>query len=298
MRRHLVALIALLAVACGVSPEPVGPARFLSAWTFEPDKEWLGGFSGLDSPDGQRFAMVSDQGYYVLGRFRREDGRITGFDRFRVYTQAHPPGRRHGVGRDAEGLVWDGGRLAVSREGVHEVWRNDDPAGPPEVLPRHPDFVTLPVNKSLEALAGEADGTLLTLPETARGGVFQLYRWDGADWRRSAMLSASDGFSAVGADIGPDGWFYLLERRLHLPFRFSSRVRRFRIESDRVLAEETVLRTAPGVHDNLEGLTVWRDARGDLRLTMVSDDNFLRMQRTEFVEYVVPPALNSEIAKQ
>lgn len=44
-----------------------------------------------------------------------------------------------------------------------------------------------------------------------------------------------------------------------------------------------------GRHDNLEGLSVWRDAQG-LRLTMVSDDNFMFFQRTEFVEYRVGKA--------
>lgn len=39
-----------------------------------------------------------------------------------------------------------------------------------------------------------------------------------------------------------------------------------------------------GRHDNLEGLSVWQDAQG-VRLTMVSDDNFMFFQRTEFVEY-------------
>jgi hypothetical protein len=50
------------------------------------------------------------------------------------------------------------------------------------------------------------------------------------------------------------------------------------------------LETVPRTHDNLEGIAVWRDAEGFIRLTMISDDNGRApFQRTEFVEYRVLP---------
>ena len=52
--------------------------------------------------------------------------------------------------------------------------------------------------------------------------------------------------------------------------------------------EEIVFETGTGTHDNLEGLSVWRDDQGRLRATMISDDNFLALQRTELVEYLLP----------
>jgi hypothetical protein len=49
-----------------------------------------------------------------------------------------------------------------------------------------------------------------------------------------------------------------------------------------------VLETRLRRHDNLEGLSVWRDPAGRLRLTMLSDDNLRQwLQRTEFVDYIV-----------
>ncbi len=298
MLRHLVALAAALVLgACGLTDAPSGEAEFVGAWTFHPKKEWQGGFSGIDSPDGRRFALTSDQGYFVIGRFRREGGRIAGFDQFRVHEQKRPKGLFRKADRDAEGLVWDGGTLFVSRERVHEVWRFDSPGAVPAILPRHPDFVGFRFNESMEALAQTADGVLLTLPERPHHGVFPLYRFEAGAWRRSAMIPASDGFRAVGADVGPDGWLYLLERRYRIPFFFSSRVRRFRLEGDEIMREETLLVSAPGQHDNLEGLTVWQEPGGDVRLTMVSDDNFLQIQKTEFVEYRVPPPLDRHLAR-
>ncbi len=52
--------------------------------------------------------------------------------------------------------------------------------------------------------------------------------------------------------------------------------------------ETLLLETASGTYDNLEGVSVWRDAGGRLRATMISDDNFKFFQRTEIVEYALP----------
>jgi hypothetical protein len=55
-----------------------------------------------------------------------------------------------------------------------------------------------------------------------------------------------------------------------------------------VSEEKMLLRKGIGIHDNLEGLAVWRDELDRIRLTMISDDNFRLVQRTEIVEYVLP----------
>jgi len=56
---------------------------------------------------------------------------------------------------------------------------------------------------------------------------------------------------------------------------------------------QTVMHTALGTHGNLEGLSVWRHADGSIRLTMVSDDNFLPFSRSQIVEYVVKDGVAS-----
>jgi hypothetical protein len=59
---------------------------------------------------------------------------------------------------------------------------------------------------------------------------------------------------------------------------------------DAIGQEQTLFETLPRTHDNLEGISVWRDADGFIRLTMISDDNGRApLQRTEFVEYRVLP---------
>ncbi len=66
-----------------------------------------------------------------------------------------------------------------------------------------------------------------------------------------------------------------------------SRVRRITLAGGPGAADEVLLQTEAGTHDNLEGLAVWQDAAGAIRLTMISDDNFLPTQRTEIVDYRV-----------
>jgi len=39
---------------------------------------------------------------------------------------------------------------------------------------------------------------------------------------------------------------------------------------------------------NLQGMSIWRDATGQLIATMISGDNFLSLQRTEIVEISLP----------
>ena len=49
----------------------------------------------------------------------------------------------------------------------------------------------------------------------------------------------------------------------------------------------TLLQTLPARYDNLEALTVWRDAIGRTRVMMISDDNFLSVQETQVIELTI-----------
>ena len=63
-------------------------------------------------------------------------------------------------------------------------------------------------------------------------------------------------------------------------------MRRFGLGPDGITSTEELLSTGTLQYDNLEGISVWDDGLG-IRLTMISDDNFLPVQRTELVEYRV-----------
>jgi len=267
-------------------------AHYLSRFVWVSDDPMHGGFSGLElSDDGATFTAISDRGSIASGRLLREGGAITGVADLRFERLRDTKGAPVLVkAEDAEGLaIAPDGTLFVSFEGQHRLWSYAGFGAAAQALPVHPDFAALQLNSGLEALAIDSDGSLYTLPERsgAMSTPFPLYRYDGAGWSIPYILPRRGTHLPVAADFGPDGKFYLLERDFSGLLGFSSRVRRFTLGAEGAQDEETVLTTPNLRHGNLEGLSVWRDAAGDIRLTMVVDDNFSMFQLTEFVEYRV-----------
>ena len=250
----------------------------------------FGGFSGLElSDDGMRFTSVSDRGSIVEGSFFRRGGRIIGIKAGPIRPLKTPEGKPvRDLQSDAEGLaVREDGRIYVSFEGTHRIWTYRDAGSEAAWLPRAEAFKTMQRNSSLEALAIGPDGALYTMPERSgrKTRPFPVYRYQREKWTQPFSIPRRGEFLMVGADFGPDGRFYVLERYLSGIFGFRTRVRSFQIKGDTISDEIEVLQTATGTHDNLEGIAVWRDDTGRIRLTMISDDNFRIYQITEFVEY-------------
>lgn len=284
----------LLALALESSAAIPPPAGFLSSYVLRSDNPALGGLSGIEiGEDGLHFTALSDRSHFVTGDIRRNDqGRIA-----EVTLGPMPVLRGKGSnplapGRnDSEGLaIAPDGTVFVSLEGVPRVLRYRRLDGPAENLPSPPDFARMSKNGALEALAVDAAGRLYTLPEEAGAGGFPVFRFAGNRWSHVFDLPRDGAFLPVGADFGPDGRLYILERQFHGIAGFSSRVRALTLTGAGTLATiETVMQSPTGLHDNLEGLSVWADAQGRLRLTMVADDNFMPWQRSEIVEYTIAP---------
>jgi hypothetical protein len=291
-RRPVVALIAALLAA----PVAAAPgAEHLGSWTWATGVPGLYGFSAIEvSEDGAAFTVMGDGGQIVRGQIHREEGRIDGLRQWLFTTLHNAAGEEMARDmRDSEGLaIAPDGTAYVSFEQLHRVWMYPDLEGPARPLPLHRDFRTFPSNGGLEALAVDAGGTVYALPERSGGltDPFPVYRYRDGTWDIPFSIGRSGEFLPVGVDFGPDRHFYLLERRFLGIFGLQSRVRRFVIDGDTIGQEETLFETLPRTHDNLEGLSVWRDETGFIRLTMISDDNGRApLQRTEFVEYRVLP---------
>jgi len=285
--------VALIFLGLGGAAQPVQNAEYLGSYTWASSNKLFGGFSGLElTEDGTGFLAITDKGNILRGEFRRDDMRITGVTAGAIQalknTEGGPLGRFES---DSEGLALrDDGRIYVSFEAIHRVWTYRDTGSEAAWLPRPPAFRKMQNNSSLEALAIAPDGALYTLPERS-GQVsrpFPVFRYQNGEWSQPFDIPRRGEFLPTGADFGPDGRFYLLERHLSGIFGFRTRVRSFATDGTRIWDEEVLIETATGRHDNLEGISVWRAAGGDIRLTMISDDNFRAFQKTEFVEYRLP----------
>lgn len=284
----ILALLALSSLTSATTTPDLAQLAGRLSWSMR--GESFGGLSGLElDADGLHFTALSDRGSLVTGRILREDGEITGVAGLQLRPLKNTEGGRlKRFHSDSEGLAIRGdGRIYVSFEAFHRVWTYRDAESEAAWLPRHPDFKAMQPNASLEALAIGPDGALYTLPERSgrKDWPFPIYRYRNGTWTQPYTLPRRGKFLPVGADFGPDGRLYLLERDFRGLFGFRSRVRRFDPTPRGLTGEQTLLTTYSGQHDNLEGLSVWRDQAGAIRLTMVSDDNFNRLQRTEFVEY-------------
>lgn len=286
---QLIVAVLLASAVWAVDNRAASP---LSSFTWRHTAEWFGGFSAIHLANGGRdMIAVTDRAKLVTARVDREDGRIVDIQITGHWPLLSSTGRkltkRNG---DSEGIaVAPDGGLFISFEGTHRVAYYSASGAWAQVLPRPKVFDGFEVNGSLEALAIDKSGHLFTMPEENRtnDGDIPVYRWDGQSWSTPFVLPQRGKFLPVAADFGPDGRLYVLERDVGWT-GFRSQLRRWQVGGDTPRAEEVVFQSGTGAHDNLEGVSIWRDDQGSLRATMVSDDNFLALQRTELVEFLLP----------
>lgn len=268
---------------------PSGPTTLIR-WS-EPI-EGFGGFSGIElSRDRGSMIVVSDIGYAIEATLERNDSGMLVSARatrqYRLTARSGAPLRR-GEG-DAEGLDWDGSdQIEVSFESgaLSRITRYARGGAQISQRIRDPGWRNRPHNATLEALAIDPEGRALVLTEAADAQGFPLYRQTGDGWEILAHLPSEDDFRPVGADFGPDGALYLLERKFRVAF-FGTRISR--ITPDRWQTRDVLVETAYGVLDNHEGLSITEDAQGRLWATTISDDNHNRFQRTEIAEFLLRP---------
>jgi hypothetical protein len=297
MRRCSVVGLTLTLAALG-APVCAVEATYLGAYVWVSDLPDFGGWSGFDlSGDGTVFRAVSDVGLTIAGRLERDSaGRVTGLmsDAPEVLLgDAGEPLAKHV--RDAEGLaVAEDGSFFASFEGsgrTARIVRYADAQAAAEVLLDGTQIDAQSENKGLEGLALAADGLLYGIVEAASGlsgghGVHVMR--DGA-WSQPLQIPRDGTWRVAGADFGPDGQLYVLERDFWPLIGFRSRVLRLRLDGDAIAATVVLFETTVGIHDNLEGIAVWTAPDGTTHLTMISDDNFRRQQRTEIVDYRIDP---------
>ena len=151
-------------------------------------------------------------------------------------------------------------------------------------------------NRSLESVciappASPIAGSTLLLTEDVPNG---------AGGQRATLLGVADrgdlayrsGAGTYPADCAflPDGDLLVLERGIAL---LAFRIRLVRVPATEVrpgatMQGELLLEAAGSEIDNMEGLAVHAGPDGSTRITMVSDDNFIDLQRTLLLQFSLP----------
>jgi hypothetical protein len=275
----------LIGLALFCAAPAVAQTTWIGSYQWTSDDPRFGGFSGIEiADDGLSFIAISDRGSFARGTITRDGDSITNVRLDDLQPMNGPDGNALPKSfNDSEGLaVGPDGTIFVSFEWKHGIRRFaaiDQPSGP---LLAARDFAQMQNNSSLEALAIGPDGALYTMPE--RSGLamrpFPVFRLLNGVWDQPFEIPRSGPYLLSGADIGPDGRLYTVERDF-VGIGFRNRVRRFELDGT---GEEILLESRILTHDNLEGISVWQDTQG-LRMTLISDDNFRSFQRTEIVEY-------------
>lgn len=277
----------------------IGRLAFLSGFELSSDHKRFGGLSGLSiSPDGKQLRAVSDRGYWVTAALTHDSqDRVIAFDSWRDAPLLTPAGQRTGLyEHDAEGLARDpGGSFLVSFEGKHRIWRYPaKPGAHPKPVATPRDLRRAPVNGGLEGITVLPDGTLLGITEkhANRDGSLKGWFMKAGAAHEFAYVPA-DGHNPTGVAATPGGDVLLLERSFDL---LRMRVRIVRVPAERlrearrkpgtrVRGEVMAELERPLPVDNFEGLALRRDHAGRTLLYVVSDNNFLPLQRTLLLQF-------------
>jgi hypothetical protein len=153
----------------------------------------------------------------------------------------------------------------------------------------------LPKNKGLEAMVfvpptQPMGGTLIAISERGldSAGNIRAFLIGGPAHGRFSVKRANQ-FDVTDAALLPSGDLLILERSLSWPEGLLAQIRRISlhdIKPDAVVDGSVLFAADLRLEiDNMEGLAVHRTTNGEIVLTLISDDNFSALQRTELLQF-------------
>ena len=266
--------------------------------------EAFGGISGIRvEPDGSHFLAVTDKGSWLRGRIVYDDGKPVGIADAEMAPILGADGKPLAARGwfDVESLTERDGKFYIGIERVEKIVRFDvrrdgfKARGEPIHVP--PDFKTFARNKSLECLAAPPKGAplagkLIVVTEQSldAAGNHRSFVLDGDQVERFSV-KRSDDFDVTDCTILPPGDLLLLERRFSPARGVAMRIRRVPLAGIKAGAlvdgEPLIVADLAYQIDNMEGIAVHRNARGETILTLVSDDNFSVIHRNLLLQFTL-----------
>ncbi len=280
-----------------------GALEFRGGLALTSNDKAFGGISGIRvEPDGSHFLSVTDKGSWLRGRIVYDDGKPVGIADAEMAPILGADGKPLAARGwyDVESLTERDGKLYIGIERVEQIVRFDVrrdgllARGTPIAVP--PDFKTFGRNKGLECLAAPPKGAplagnLIAVTERSldSAGNLRSFLLKGEQVERFSVRR-SDDFDISGCTIMAND-LLLLERRFSPARGVAMRIRRVPLASIKAgaLVDGAPLIEADLAYqiDNMEGIAVHRNARGETIVTLVSDDNFSVIQRNLLLQFTL-----------
>jgi len=240
----------------------------------------FGGLSGLETLSRTTLVAISDRGW-VLQIAKAPPHAVSGLQALGGLPRQHYLRDTESLRRAPDGGWW------VAFEGASRIaWHRpgwEGLTGAPTRILLRPDLRDLTGNRSLEAVAALPDGRGLALAEQTGEALALLFDPDGQESRRLAYRTDVPPVDAVAL---PDGGLLILTRTpvWPLPPTFATRLEYAAPGWDqgKVFESRPLFRLDSALEaENYEGLAAEPLADGSgWRIWLVSDDNYLRLQRT------------------
>ncbi len=270
----------------------------------------FGGWSDLAvSADGSELLAISDQGHWLGAHLSYDpNGDLAGISDGEIAPMLDAAGRPlRGLESDSEGLTLERagdvhGTVAVSFEHHVRISRYDLSKGfgaRPTNVPIGNWVDVLHTNKQLEAVTLWHPDTLIAFAEAKVNpgddllAAMEAYPNEGGEpMTRMLSVVPHDPFAITSVANAPDGGLYLLERRFSLLGGMGMELRHIPADEIRPGARlngEVIanLSYQNANIDNMEGLALRRGPKGEIFLYMISDDNYLPIQRTLLLMFEV-----------
>lgn len=267
----------------------------------------FGGLSGLAFIDATRFVMVTDEGRFVSGSADLTDGVLSGLSDVEIdvirNSGGDPLPRKFAQDSEAVEVIVRDGEPSAVRVGFEHLTRVADfdmRDGRPGGAAREvaiPDWLTdLRTNESIESVciappASPVAGSTLIITEghIRVPGAWAATLLGEAD-RGDLGLAREGWVNPTDCAFLPNGDLLVLERSFAF-LTFTVQIRRIAaadVRAGATMEGDILLRHAGGEVDNFEGLGVRVLSDGETRVSIVSDNNFLGIQRTLLLDFALP----------